>query len=303
MKKILPNFLCVGVEKCGTTSLYELLLQHPQIGLSSHKETFYFNTNWNRGPQWYYERFQHLNPEQHTAIGEITPSYYRSRLVVSRIVRTLGRDTKIIFMLREPCKRAFSHYIHNMASRFEEDYVFRTHLKTSRYARAVKRYFNIFGQHNCLVLIFEEDFLPDQQIAVDKVCDFLGVDRFTVTAAHSNPSWLPRFCQSPGYPSYIDVEEQRIDVPANTPVIYTHRAKTTRVLATESDAEIKHLRKVIESATTHIPALNVAIVHKKKVRSEVERLEQLIGRDLTCWKEHDQDLTAKVAPEPQFLAT
>ena len=57
MAKInLPNFMCIGAAKCATTSLYNILKQHPQIGLSSFKEPHFFDdhNNFKKGNKLYF---------------------------------------------------------------------------------------------------------------------------------------------------------------------------------------------------------------------------------------------------------
>jgi len=118
--------------------------------------------------------------------------------VIARIQQTLGKDVNIIILLREPRQRAFSHYIHDFAHQREvTDLVYKRYLATTHYARALRNYFNAFGQRNCLIQIFEEDFLPSQQRLVDNVCAFLGIASHSIAPVHSNPSCLPSAIWSP----------------------------------------------------------------------------------------------------------
>ena len=52
---MLPNFMCIGAPKSGTTTLYEILKQHPDVAVSSFKEPGFFDneSNWERGSDWY----------------------------------------------------------------------------------------------------------------------------------------------------------------------------------------------------------------------------------------------------------
>ncbi len=297
----LPNFLCVGVEKCGTTSLYDLLKQHPAIGLSSHKETHFFNSNWEKGSAWYQEKFSHL-AENCSAIGEITPSYHRSVDVIPRIKQTLGEKIKIIIMLREMRRRAFSHYVHDFANQQEvTDLVYKRYLTTTKYARVIQDYYRAFGKENCLVLIFEEDFLPDQQILVNKVCEFLEMPSHDIVPVHSNPSSLPVTCWSPVYDSHVLIEGSSLLVPANSLVIYTQRLKSTRIFSQINKNDAQVLIDKIENAVSLIPELKSAIVYDKNIREEIDVIEKLIGRNLDIWRKPLGDQLASRAPLPVFL--
>jgi len=296
-----PNFLCVGVEKCGTTSLYDLLKQHPGIGLSSHKETHFFNSNWEKGLQWYQDKFSAV-PNNCTAIGEITPSYHRFPEVIPRIKQTLGETVKIIIMLREPRRRAFSHYIHDFAEHQEvTDLVYKRYLTTTKYTPILENYFNAFGIENCLVLIFEEDFLPDQQLLMNKVCNFLKLAPHIITPIHSNPSCLPVACWSPPQDSLITLEGKTLLVPKNSLVIYTGKQKNTRILSRINKIEANALINKINNAVSFIPALKSSIVFEQNVQEDLSNVEKLIARHLDMWRLPLEDLHATYADQPVFL--
>lgn len=300
-EKRLPDFLCVGIEKCGTTSLYDLLKQHPQIGLSRFKETHFFNAHWDKGLDWYQEKFSHVS-HRCSRIGDITPAYHRFPEVLLRIQQTLGSQVKIIFMLREPRQRAFSHYIHDFARHQEvTDLVYKRYLATTHYARSLKSYQEAFGRENCLTLIFEEDFLPSQQVMMDKVCTFLGLDSLSITAVHSNPSCLPVACWSPTQDSRIAFADQSsLPVAANSLVIYTGQRDTTKILSGITAQEAERLIDNIHSAIAFIPALKSSIIFEQNVKDEIMELEHLAHRNLDIWRKPLGDLQARVAPPPVF---
>jgi len=297
----LPDFVCVGVEKCGTTSLYDLLQQHPAIGLSRHKETHFFNSNWDKGVGWYREKFSHLDAHC-LRIGEITPAYHRFPEVIPRIRQILGDGTKILILLREPRQRAFSHYIHDFANQLEmTDLVYKRYLATCRYAPIVRDYFTAFGEQQCLVQIFEEDFLPDPQRLVDNICRFLGIASHPVTPVHSNPSRLPVACWSPGYATTIQVEQDRLRVPAHSVVVFTGRKHNTRIITGLDQAQGDALITKVANAVCFIPAMKSSIVYEQNVHEDVEQVEQLIHRTLDCWRAALPDLHAPVTALPEFV--
>jgi len=296
----LPDFLCVGIEKCGTTSLYDLLKQHPDIGLSRYKETQFFNMHWNKGLAWYQEKFSHIGDDC-KAIGEITPAYHRFPEVIPRIKQTLGEQVKIIIMLREPRRRAFSHYIHDFANQQEvTDLVYKRYLTTTQYATVIRNYFSTFGKENCLVQIFEEDFLPQQQCLVDNVSKFLDIPGHVIKPVHSNPSCLPTACWSPDHDSRIVLEDQTLLIPANSLVIYTENLKNTKVLSKINKVQGQKIMDHIQKAVSFIPALKSSIIFDQNVREDLEQVEKLIDRKLSVWHQPLGDLQATFACTPKF---
>lgn len=144
---ILPNFLVIGAAKCGTTSLYHYLRQHPDVYMSPIKEPNHFSTDINpeefspeyklherqknldvhsyvRGdmkePQWgayvtsetdYRLLFRFADGKKR--IGEISNSYLYSSTAADEINKRL-KGVKLIAILRNPVDRAYSHYQANI---------------------------------------------------------------------------------------------------------------------------------------------------------------------------------------------
>lgn len=107
----LPNFLVLGAQKCGTTSIHNYLSAHPDIFLPKQKETKYFvdEDEYSKGIDYYSNAyFSDWNGEK--AIGEVDPDYLYFKNTYSRIVGDLGKP-KLIFLFRNPIDRAFSHYL------------------------------------------------------------------------------------------------------------------------------------------------------------------------------------------------
>lgn len=107
-KAIAPTFICIGPGRAGTSWLYEILLDHPQIGMAKNiKETEFFDLNFDKGADWYYSYFTNL--EHCKAVGEITNRYIFNKDVAGRIKATLG-TCKIMVCLRNPYDRIISNY-------------------------------------------------------------------------------------------------------------------------------------------------------------------------------------------------
>lgn len=111
----MPALLIPGAMKAGTTSLFRYLEGHPRLAAAARKEVHYFDHHFHRGPAWYRRQFP---AARWTASGtariacESSPYYMFEPRVPSR-VRDLVPDAKLVFLLRDPVERAFSHYHNN----------------------------------------------------------------------------------------------------------------------------------------------------------------------------------------------
>ena len=107
-----PNFFIIGAAKAGTTTLYEVLKQHPQVYMSFIKETLFFSNDnyYEKGLEWYTRNF-FSGAGGFAARGEATPNYlYWSNKVATRIRVFENEPTKFVVILRDPVQRAYSWY-------------------------------------------------------------------------------------------------------------------------------------------------------------------------------------------------
>ena len=126
IKRPLPNFLIIGAQKAGTSSLYAYLVQHPQILPAATKELHFFSTEYSRGTAWYRQQFPRQARINNRArrlgkpviTGEASPYYLFHPHAPQRIARLLP-DVKLIVLLRDPVSRAYSHYRHEVKLRTE----------------------------------------------------------------------------------------------------------------------------------------------------------------------------------------
>ena len=91
------------------TSLYNYLIQHPQIAPATEKEVHYFDLNFDKSPDWYYAHFPQPQNGLNKITGEASPYYIFHPHVPQRIY-DLCPQVKIIALLRNPVERAISHY-------------------------------------------------------------------------------------------------------------------------------------------------------------------------------------------------
>lgn len=125
--RMLPGLLICGGQRCGTTSLYRALSQHPAILKPVfHKGVHYFDTNYDRGAAWYRGHFPMEARASRIAEGtglapiafESSPYYLYHPLAAERFARDLP-GVKVIVLVRDPVERAWSHHAHEVARGFE----------------------------------------------------------------------------------------------------------------------------------------------------------------------------------------
>jgi hypothetical protein len=204
----LPDFIIVGAQKSGTTSLYSCLGQHPQIFPPSRKEVHYFDggrhpgtDNFGKGEKWYRAHFPlRMRMSAGARTFEASPLYMFNPVVPERIFNVIP-GARLIAVLRNPTERAISHYFHEKrqgreslpvmeAMQQEEqrlgpaiaskDYSSVTFIHYSYkhrglYREQLERFFSFFPRQQVLVLSSEE-FFGEPDNALRKVFDFVGVD-------------------------------------------------------------------------------------------------------------------------------
>jgi hypothetical protein len=120
----LPDFLIIGAQRCGTTSLYRYLAQHPQvIGAAPSKGVHYFDVNHERSLRWYRAHFptrrRRARAGGAAVTGEASPYYVFHPHGPDRVHAAVP-DARLIVMLRDPVIRAFSQYQQEYARGFED---------------------------------------------------------------------------------------------------------------------------------------------------------------------------------------
>lgn len=101
-----PDFIGVGVQRAGTSWLYECLKEHNEVFLPQ-KEVHFFNKKYDKGIDWYYSLFELKDGSK--VAGEFTPDYLFNEQTVKTMAKTCP-DAKLIIILRDPFDRAYSAY-------------------------------------------------------------------------------------------------------------------------------------------------------------------------------------------------
>lgn len=115
--RVLPDFIIIGAQKAGTSSLYHYLVQHPHVMAARKKEIHFFDRHWPEGESWYRASFPTASQLKREAervggtvlSGEASPSYLFHPLAPARAAQ-LVPTAKLIVLLRDPVERAYSHW-------------------------------------------------------------------------------------------------------------------------------------------------------------------------------------------------
>ncbi len=203
-----PDFIIIGAQKSGTSSMFYYLSQHPQLISSYKKEVHFFDggltpyiDNFKKGKHWYRTQFplkRILSNEK--KFFEASPFYIFNPLTAKRIYNHLPK-VKIIALLRNPTERAISHYFHSkfnnqeklpinealhkeelrLANIFEkQDYknkyfIHYSYKQRGLYKIQLERYFNEFSRKQILVLD-SESFFSDPERILKEIFEFVEVD-------------------------------------------------------------------------------------------------------------------------------
>jgi hypothetical protein len=157
----LPTFIVIGAMKCGTSSLYAYLREHPQVEMSTIKEPDFFieEHNFGRGIDWY----RSLWPEGGEARGEASSSYTKRHGFggVPARMHSIIPDARLVYVVRDPFDRIVSHYVHNRAAGRENETfevavgkrpMRNNYVQTTAYAGQLEEYLPYFPMDQILVV-------------------------------------------------------------------------------------------------------------------------------------------------------
>ncbi|MEX2230831.1 MAG: sulfotransferase [Cyclobacteriaceae bacterium] len=302
MSKKLPNFLIVGAAKCGTSSLHKYLEQHPEIFMSKVKEPRFITSQVNpfplNGPgdhkveAWYVKNFQDYQKlfegaEDYKAVGESSADtlYFYERSIP--VIKQYLGDPRIIIMLRNPAKRAFSAYQH-LVRDLREDLSFEDGLKeepnrisnnweliyhytaVSMYHDSVKA---ILANFNSVKIILTEDLEKRPQQTIRDIFRFLEVDpdfdvnteiRYNMSGKPKS-QWIHQF-----------FFEGNMARKLAQPIVRTLFSPETRIRIAQKIQEKNLTRMSIN------PGTKTKLQHF--FAEDISKLEALLQRDLSHWR-------------------
>ncbi|MFC1707205.1 sulfotransferase [Planctomycetota bacterium] len=297
----LPTFLLIGAPRCGTTSIYHYLNQHPQVFMSRMKEPHFFTfdgsdqtfddaneaafaRNKIRDLASYQRLFAGRTDE--LAVGEASPGYLHWPGAHERIRRRLP-GVKLLAILRQPVERAFSEHVRRRhvgketRSSFEE--AFRDDIlavvgsrswsgnyrSNGYYHEQLTRYYALFPREQLRVYLFE-DLCEDPGGLLQDLFTFLGVDagfvpdvskKHNATGAIANP--LLRLLWNRTY------------------VLRSYMAPFVPIPVRGYVSNFVDSRKKTRSHARLSPELRRELT--AYYRDDIGKLGELIGRDLSRW--------------------
>jgi hypothetical protein len=293
----LPTFLCVGAQKSGTTSLQDILIQHPNIYLPKIKETHFFDNgelNYDKGVAWYSSEY-FSDALDKRILGEISTNYMFLDYIPKRIHDTLGPDTKLIFMLRNPVNRAYSQFMMNRQNFFETK-TFEEALKAEKertdkdeyskkifgyaqrglYTRQIENFLKFFPKEQMFFIIFETDFLNNKTNTLKELCKFLEVPPYSFklnikknVMSHPGYRWIHKFLYDPTYAWFRKPFKLFIDSKQKREWIkFKIRSLNRKKISSKNS-------KAIEKSSYEFLHLYF--------KEDIQTLQKLINKDLSHW--------------------
>jgi len=216
----LPTFIIVGAPKCGTTALWSYLDEHPEVEMSRLKEPHFFtelqhdfgngvgkpgplrSITYRNGIEWYAGLFG-AKPLAR-ARGEASTHYFSAPDSAALIRRHLP-DVRLIFMVRDPVDRLYSHFwqdrkqgveLPDFATLVRTDHpAFRYYAYVSEYETHFTRFLSLFPRDRILVLT-DAELRTETAAVLRRVCEFIGVSpdfRPASLGSQFNPHTEPRY--------------------------------------------------------------------------------------------------------------
>jgi hypothetical protein len=186
----LPDYIIIGAQRCGTTSMMHYIADHPGVGNVPRKEVRFFDWNFNKGIKWYERKLGKREPGK--LYGEKSPGCLVAPQAPRRAAE-IAPHAKLIVLLRSPVDRAWSQYwlkrhlgrekrpfnvavwqspkdhVKNIWSSAVSGYLFRGH-----YAEQLERWFSYFPREQ-FCIIKSEDFFQDTKRIMATVWAFLSL--------------------------------------------------------------------------------------------------------------------------------
>ena len=200
----------IGASKAGTTTLFELMRQHPAVAVTAVKETNFFfdDAQYARGFAWFLATY-FPDAAGKEVLFEADNAYMCSRRCLERI-RACDPSALILLMLRNPAERAFSQWIYHVqlgrsGESFAEAIARESeriaggdaavnrwgYVERGRYGKYIAQLLEVFPREQVCCIVFER-FVDDQQAEFARLAEWLGLTPAPVAAAHENPTGRTR---------------------------------------------------------------------------------------------------------------
>lgn len=295
----LPTFLGVGMEKCGTTSVYEYLNQHAQVFMSPVKETNFLERDWSdvdratskRPPEKSIdtlEKYASLfeNAGDARAIGEVSPNYLFHYQQSSQRIQRYLPEVKMFAILRDPVERAFSDYLMHVRDVIDPDKLVsldaqlerKAHssftLRKGLYAEPVAHFYATFGRDRIRIFLYDR-LVGDPVGFMGDLYDFIGVDRDFVpdTRVRAQTAEVPK--------SQAINKLLRTQNPVRSVAAAALRTVLPESTRQTLRSRLLRLNAADKSAVKLAPETRQRLIDF--YAEDVRRLQDLIQQDLSGW--------------------
>ena len=184
------NFMVAGVQKGGTTALYQYLRSHPEIGMPRKKECHYFDReDYDWGSPDYGILHDLYEPQRNVYVESTPITIYWIR--AHKRIRAYNPDMSFILLVRDPIERAYSAWcmvhakgterlsfqeaIREGRARVEQTPRKYSYVERGFYAQQVLSLRSVFPSARILFLLSEE-LLEDHRKALQQIANFIDVD-------------------------------------------------------------------------------------------------------------------------------
>ncbi|MGM0442280.1 MAG: sulfotransferase family protein [Elusimicrobiota bacterium] len=268
----------IGPPKTASTWIYNCLKEHPEICAPIKDTVHYFDMHYVKGKEWYLKHFNACLKKQ--KLCDVTTSYMHSPQAPKRIFQH-NPDAKIIICMRNPLDRAFSHYWHEKKKlnfNFEfrevlENYdLYSSWLEPGFYGEYIERYLKFFPREQILCQLFE-DLEVNPGSFLNRLYEFIGVE------ADFKPSVIYEKCNA------AKRKETFLNLHI-TSRISKFVKKYVPFLGKE-----KVIKKYLSGKAEYYEGIPNDLYNSllKICIPEIEKTENLLGIDLSQWKNSDRD--------------
>jgi len=284
----LPGVIVIGPPRTGSTWLYNALRGAVDMPRGI-KETQFFNTFYDKGIDWYARHFRYATGDR--TIVEICP-YFFHPLAPERI-KTHIPNCRIVATMRDPVDRIYSvyklqrHYGWIRRGTFDETLKALPHMGgANRYAAHLKTWFENFGRENVLVTLYD-GLRADPQAYVNRVCDFIGVERVALSPRPDLGGDVNSFARAPRH--------ARLARKATDLMFWLRGHQAYRLF---SLFERTGAWELCQGRGELFPGLTPEQDERLRARfiPEVEALEELLAIDLSAWKKPRAPRTIETSP-------
>lgn len=301
----LPEFVVLGQGKAGTSLIYRVFEQNPDVGLSRPKELLFFSKYFDKGLEWYAAHFSHLAPDV-TCVGEVSPAYLIPK-AIDYIHETLGPDIKLIYILRHPVDQGYSRYLQNIcAARGGKPLVFDAPTVLARRLRqlhaSLEKLYESYDRAQILQLSYEHDIDVDMPLFETKICDFLGLPLTDYMAGfrrrgNVNAGVKPRFVYGGADGLTLHCDGDAYFIPAGELVFCAQPRNSQSFGVVTADVAKAALARQAKWADG-VDATEFEMLQMQVVEPFTKRLENDFGLHLPHWRGPARSISYAVAPPP-----